>query len=55
MSVTIIIRDDGHIEAMHNSGRVLWSIELDEFAYPGFSKDLANWIGDIINNYGDVE
>jgi len=29
MSVIITISDDGHIDATHNSGRTLWSCEVD--------------------------
>ncbi|AQL42282.1 hypothetical protein BV210_05945 [Halorientalis sp. IM1011] len=29
MSVTITVSDDGHVEAMHNSGRVLYDFTID--------------------------
>lgn len=51
MSVVITISDDGHIEATHNSGRVLWSMELDEFAEPGFDEVVADWIGEVTREH----
>lgn len=51
MSVTITIID-GHVEAMHNSGRILWSLELDD-ADETVDEDLANWIGEVTAQYAD--
>ncbi|TMT85820.1 hypothetical protein E2L06_04120 [Haloterrigena sp. H1] len=34
MSVVITISDDGHIEATHNSGCVLWSAHVDPESLP---------------------
>jgi len=53
VSVIITISDDGHVEATHNSGRVLWSMQLGEFAESGFSESIANWIGDAIRMYAN--
>ncbi|WP_336357868.1 hypothetical protein [Haloarcula sp. CGMCC 1.6347] len=52
MSVTITISDDGQVEAMHNSGRILWSLELDA-TDDTFDEDLANWIGEVTAQYAD--
>jgi len=34
MSVDIHISDDGHIEATHNSGRVLWEFDVSPNSLP---------------------
>ena len=45
MSVVITISDDGHIEATHNSGRVLWSCRIDEADQEGVgSIGVAVWM-----------
>jgi len=56
VSVVITISDDGHIEATHNSGRVLWSMKLEESYFCSFPTDaleeeVAWWLEEALCSY----
>ena len=50
MSVIITISDDGHVEATHNSGRVLWSLKLDGTCEP-LDEEIAWWLEEALCSY----
>ena len=53
MSVIITISDDGHVEATHNSGRILWSLKLDGTftPYEPLDEGIAWWLDEALCSY----